>query len=206
MISSIFIAFMAVASTAIAAPGLDKKAQKDCTTLCETSTYYEHDCAESPCPTSTPGDDDCATPSLCVTSSVYDPPFTTCSTSFCTSSSIYTVPTTIYETATVYIPITSYDENYVTETKTLTSQETNIVTTYSPSTITTTTWLPVITQSVIDVPYITLCTERSEVPYVTSSASLSVCEITSEVCYTTAWVETETICSTGYFHGGRGSW
>jgi len=126
--------------------------------------------------------------------------YTTCSTELCTSSSVYTVPTTIYETSTIYIPYTSYSDVKVYETKTLTSQETKTITTSTPSVYTS--WVPVVTESICDVPYTTVCTEETKVPYTTSSASASVCEITSDVAYTTAWVATETICSTGYSHGG----
>jgi len=126
--------------------------------------------------------------------------YTTCSTSLCTSSSVYTVPTTIYETSTIYIPYTSYSDVKVYETKTLTSTETKTITTSTPSVYTT--WVPVVTESVCDVPYTTVCTEDTQVPYTTSSASASVCEITSGVAYTTAWVNTETICSTAWSQGG----
>jgi hypothetical protein len=129
--------------------------------------------------------------------------YTTCSTSLCTSSSVYTQPTTIYETNTVYVSYTSYSESYVYETKTLTSTETKTITTSTPSVITT--WIPVTTESLCEVPYTSVCTEETKVPYTTSSASVSVCPITSGVAYTTAWVATETVCSTGWSQGGWGN-
>jgi hypothetical protein len=225
MVSAIFITLLAAISTAIAAPGgisaiWDKRDSKDCTTLCATSTLYNEDCetsictrtrgheqgcSETPCVTGFPDDQDCSTSSVCAIKSTYNPAFTTCSTSLCTSSSIFAVPTTIYETSTIYIPITSYRKANVTETKTLTSQRTKTVTTYTPSTITSTTWLPHTTESVIDVPYTTALTEWTEAPYITSSPSVSICEITSEHRRTTAWVDTETICRTLYSQGERGN-
>lgn len=42
-------------------------------------------------------------------------------------------------------------------------------------------------------------------PVVTSSASVSVCTSTSEVPYTTQWVETQSVCTTATAGGNYGS-
>ena len=117
-----------------------------------------------------------------------------CSTSYCTSSSTYAVPTTIIESKTVYVPYTTYSKSQYLETKTYTKTETSYITTSTP--YVTTIWKPVTISTCVEVPYPSVCTEETEVPVVTSSASVSVCTETSKVPYTTQWVETETVCTT----------
>jgi hypothetical protein len=124
--------------------------------------------------------------------------YTTCSTSLCTSSSVYTKPTTIYQTKTIYVPYTSYSYAKVYTTKTLTSKSTKTITTSTASVITT--YVPVISSSVYDVPYTTIYTENAQVPYTTTSASASVCPVTSGIPYTTSWVNTKTACSVAYIY------
>ncbi|TID18795.1 hypothetical protein E2P81_ATG05771 [Venturia nashicola] len=134
----------------------------------------------------------------------HDTPSVSCSTSICTSSSTYSAPTTIIESSTIYVPYTTYSESTYVETETLTKTETSYITTSTP--YVTTIWQPVITSTVVEVPYESVCTSETSVPVVTSTASVCVETSTSEVAYTTEWVETQTVCTTATAEGNYGGW
>jgi len=128
---------------------------------------------------------------------------TSCSTSLCTSSSVYQVPTTYYSTETIYVPYTTWSESEYYKTETLTETCTETYT--STSTWVVTYQTPVVYSSVSESSYLSTCTESTQVPVTSSSASTSVCTTSSEIPVTTQWVETQTVCSTGWNNGGWGS-
>jgi hypothetical protein len=131
---------------------------------------------------------------------------TTCTTELCTQSSVYQKTTEVYETKTVYYPVTNWVPSTYDYTKTLTSTSTKQIVTSTP--YTTVIWQPVTYETCIEVPYTSVCEETTKVAQVTSSATLSVCAEETAVPYTTQWVETLTSCATVYPSAswGQGGW
>jgi hypothetical protein len=108
--------------------------------------------------------------------------YTTCSASLCTKSAVETKPTVLYSTKIIYIPQTEYKKTQYLTTKTLTKK----------------------TTTVYDVPYETVCTEYTNVPYTVTKSSESICPITSSYAITKTYVETKTVCATKYPDKGHG--
>jgi len=133
---------------------------------------------------------------------------TSCTTELCTQSSVYQKTTEVYETKTIYYPVTNWVPSKYDVTKTLTSTSTKQIVTSTP--YTTVIWQPVTTETCIEVPYTSVCEEETKVAQVTSSATVSVCTEETAVPYTTQWVETSTTCATitapagGWGQGGWG--
>jgi hypothetical protein len=124
-----------------------------------------------------------------------------CTTSTTLVPSVCTVPSTRFSTTTVYVPYTTQTPTITVSAALAYSTSTQVLTTSTPSTIVS--WVTGHSTNYITSAYTNFNTISTNIPVVTSSASISTCPVVTNVITTSTITRTATVCWTEDKYGHR---